>query len=61
MSLQDEIVKVERVVAASQELLQFFRKIEGAGMPPHTDFWHQSIWEHEQNLKTAIEAWRERK
>ena len=61
MSLQDEIVKVERVVSASQELLKLFRKMEVAGMPPHTDFWHQTIWEYEQNLKSAIEAWRERK
>lgn len=42
------------VYRAIGEYTSLWREIATSGRPPHTDYWHQSIWERENAIKTAL-------
>lgn len=48
------MTKNESIVAAATALVQLWDRMREMGMPPHTDFWHQSIDDHHKALKAAV-------
>lgn len=45
---------LQEVVAAAQAWMDLRDEIRKAGIPPHTDYWHQSIHEAEERLREAL-------
>lgn len=42
-----------KLAIAEKELADLHEKIESAGEPPHTDYWHQSLYEAEKKVVDA--------
>ena len=42
------------VACAKKKLLELRKKIQAYGIPPHADFWHQSLYEAEERLRRAL-------
>ncbi len=46
---------LQELEEAVKDMKKLHSKISEAGIPPHTDYWHQSIYEHELRIKNAYE------
>lgn len=47
--------KLKAIKQAITERIELNDEIKAAGMPPHSDFWGQCIWEANKKLSDAYE------
>lgn len=52
---RDELlVELHNLKSAITERINLNEEIKNAGMPPHSDFWHQSIYMADKKVKEAL-------
>jgi hypothetical protein len=50
-ALVAENAELKNAVTAKNDLL---KRIRESGRPPHTDYWHQSLWEADERINNAL-------